>query len=406
VNSLVFDAFAAGAVVVTDGAIGAHALFDAAFPTWSDPASLVHLVETILADPAAAAERAAAYRRQVLGEHTYALRAVAVRGALLGWVNATRYGLRIGIPGWDVAESWGDYHFARALQRSLERAGHPTRLHLLPDWVAPVAAREDVTIHLLGLKEAPTRRAQVNLLWQISHPDLAQPAIYDRYDHVFVASDLFAARMGALAVVPVTALHQATDTERFRPDPTGPHHELLFVANSRNVRRRIVDDLAGTSHDLAVYGARWRPDLIDPRFVRGEHVPNADLARYYSSADIVLNDHWEEMRAEGFMSNRLYDALACGAFVISDHIDGIEAEFDDAVATYQVRSELEAMVDRYLGDPAERRRRGEVGRAAVLARHTFDARADVIRTTAGPLLEAIRARPPAPARTGTAAPSR
>jgi spore maturation protein CgeB len=157
----------------------------------------------------------------------------------------------------------------------------------------------------------------VNLLWHISHPDLVSPALYDRYDRVFVASDAFAAQMAPRASVPVTALHQATDPERFKPDPTGPRHELLFVANSRSVRRRIVDDLAGTKHDLAVYGRNWRPDLIDPRYVKGEGIPNADLARYYSSAAIVLNDHWEDMRAEGFISNRIYDALACGAFVIS-----------------------------------------------------------------------------------------
>ena len=67
---------------------------------------------------------------------------------------------------------------------------------------------------------------------------------------------------------------------------------------------------------------QWTPELVDPRFVKGEGIPNHELARYYSSAAIVLNDHWDDMRAEGFISNRLYDALACGAFVISDHLDG------------------------------------------------------------------------------------
>lgn len=329
---------------------------------------------------------------------------LAIRDAIVAWATATRYGLRVGVPDRAVAERWGDYHFARALQRSLERAGHPTRLHLLPDWASQVAAREDVTVHLLGLKDAPMRPDQVNLLWQISHPDVATPELYERYDHVFVASDPFAARMATLAKVPVTPLHQATDPERFRPDPTGPEHELLFVGNSRNVRRRIVDDAVTTGHDLAVYGGRWRPDLIDPRFVMGEQIPNDELRRYYSSAAIVLSDHWHDMRAEGFISNRLYDALACGAFVISDHIEGLQAEFDDAVITYRDRDELRTLVERYLADPAERRRRGELGRAAVLARHTFEARAGVIRATADSILAARRAQPPALTRTGTAAP--
>lgn len=390
VNSRVFDALAAGAILVSNGDLGVHGLFDGSFPTWSDAPSLVRLVETILREPAPAAERAATYRTQVLAMHTYELRARTIRDVLQAWVVATRYGVRIGVPSWDVAESWGDYHFARALQRSLEREGHPTRLHILPDWDAAVAAREDVTVHLFGLKEAPTRPCQVNLLWQISHPDLASPAMYDRYDHVFAASDRFAARMATRVRVPVTPLHQATDPERFRPDPTGPRHDLLFVANSRKVRRRIVEDLADTKRDLAVYGQRWSAEFIDPRFVKGEGIPNADLHRYYSSASIVLNDHWDDMRAEGFISNRIYDALACGAFVISDQVDGIDAEFDGAVATYREPADLEALVEAALADPDERRRRGAGGRDVVLARHTFDARARVLQDVATALL---RSRP-------------
>ena len=85
--------------------------------------------------------------------------------------------------------------------------------------------------------------------------------------------------------------------------------------------------------------------------MRGDGIPNAEVGRYYASAAIVLNDHWHDMRAEGFISNRIYDALACGAFVISDQVEGIEAEFDGAVVTYRERPELEALIERYLGDP-------------------------------------------------------
>ncbi|MFL5675951.1 MAG: glycosyltransferase, partial [Chloroflexota bacterium] len=316
----------------------------------------------------------------------------AIRDAIARWAASTRYSLRIGAPNRDILEQWGDYHFARALQRSLERAGHPTKLHLLPEWTDPLAAREDVAIHLFGLKEAPTRRSQVNLLWQISHPDLASPELYERYDHVFVASDRFAARMRPTVGVPVTPLHQATDPERFRPDPTGPRHDLLFVGNSRNVRRRIVDDVVETGHEIAIYGGGWRPELVDPRFVKADRIANEELYRYYSSAAIVLNDHWGDMLAEGFISNRLYDALACGAFVISDHLPELETEFDDAVVSYADRAELGALIDHYLADPAERRARGERGRRAVLARHTFDERAAILRETAAPLLDVAKSR--------------
>ena len=309
-----------------------------------------------------------------------------VERALVGWLRTRRVGIRIGVTRPEATERWGDTHFARAVQRELERSGYPTRIHIVPSWAAPVAAREDATLHVFGLRAAPTRPSQVNLLWQISHPDLADPDLYDRYDAAFVASDRFAAAMAARTTTPVRALHQATDPDLMRPDPSGPHHELLFVANSRNIRRTIVDDLAGTSHDLAIYGQKWTPELVDPRFVRGDGVPAGELARYYSSADIVLNDHWQDMRTEGFISNRIYDALAAEAFVISDHLDEIAPEFDGAVPTFADRAGLEALIDRYLADPPERRRLAERGRRTVLERHTFRQRVDVIVATLQPLL--------------------
>ena len=373
---------------------------------WFDEFDLVlassdHAVETVRQQTRQGRPPRAARGRPALAGKPgpFPAAASAVRDAFVDWTSATRYGLRIGVTSWDVIDRWGDYHFARGLQRALERAGHPTRLHFLADWDSEPAARDDVAVHLFGLKEAPTRRGQVNILWQISHPDLATAEIYERYDHVFVASDPFAAWMAGQVAVPVTPLHQATDPERFRPEPGGPHHELLFVANSRRVHRRIVDDLAGTTRDLAIYGREWTPQLVDQRFVKGENVPNTELARYYSAADIVLNDHWDDMRFEGFLSNRLYDALACGAFVISDRVDGIEAEFDGAVQTYDTRAELEQLIDRYLDDPDERQRLAAHGRAVVLARHTLDRRARVLCEVAEPLAAARRGQQDRPDRT-------
>ncbi|HEX7473339.1 MAG TPA: glycosyltransferase, partial [Candidatus Limnocylindrales bacterium] len=118
----------------------------------------------------------------------------------------------------------------------------------------------------------------------------------------------------------------------------------------------------------------------------GDWISNAELRRYYSSAAIVLNDHWQDMRDEGFFSNRLYDALASGAFVVSDHVPGIEEEFDNGLVTYRRKDELIAVLDRYLADPEARRDVARRGRAAVLSRHTFGHRAETILDAAKALL--------------------
>lgn len=385
-NGRVFDALAAGTVAITDNEAGVREIFDDAFPTWGDRASLTRTVDDLLADPERRRAIVERYRAIVLDRHTYAHRARQIRDALEAWARASRVSLLVGAPSHDVATTWGDLHFARGLQRAFRRVGHPASVRILPEWDEPVTTRSDLLIHLFGLKEYAPQPGPVDLLWVISHPDLVTDAAAGAYDAVMAASDLFAAELSDRLGAPVRPLHQATDADRFRPDAIGPPHDLLFVANSRGVRRKIVDDLTPTSHDLAVYGRGWLPEMLEPRYLRGEHVPNAELAGYYANARIVLNDHWEDMRRLGFLSNRLYDALASGAFVISDRVPGIDEEFDGAVATYETAAELRALVDRYLADTTGRRERAARGRAAVLARHTFAHRVAAILAIADPLL--------------------
>jgi spore maturation protein CgeB len=126
--------------------------------------------------------------------------------------------------------------------------------------------------------------------------------------------------------------------------------------------------------------------------VAGASIPNEELHRFYAAAGIVLCDHWSDMRDEGFIANRLYDVLASGGFVISDDVEGIEAEFDGAVVTYRSPAELRALVDRWLADPAGRRDRAERGRRAVLDRHTVRHRVIAILDAILPKLEARPAR--------------
>lgn len=314
----------------------------------------------------------------------------ALGGALRDWAAAVQFAVFIGTPDWGQADRWGDTFFGRAIQRALLGRGHPTRLYPRDEHLADHAGRADVALHVLGLSVPPPRPEQVNVLWVISHPELVTPQRCAAYDVVGVASRRFAAALTPRLDVPVVDLPQATDPEQFRPEPGGPPHELLFVGNSRRARRTIVDDLTPTSHDLAVYGAEWTADLVEPGLVRGEAVPNAELHRHYAAAAIVLNDHWPDMARQGFVSNRIYDASAAGAFVLSDHVDGIDHLFDGGVVTYRGRADLAAKVERFLTDPALRAAHAERARGAVLARHTFGHRVDRILELVDPVLAEAR----------------
>jgi glycosyltransferase involved in cell wall biosynthesis len=290
----------------------------------------------------------------------------------------TGFRIVLGAPSREAAAAGGDLYFARALARALEQRGHAAHLRVVPAEAGAGPPEPEVVVVLRGRARYVPRAEHVNVLWCISHPDELTAEECDGYDLVGVASEPFAAELRAQTSTPVIVLHQATDPDRFRPDPDAAEaHELVFVGNTRGARRKILADLGATRHDLAVYGAGW-DGLIEPGRLVAEHVPNERLRRVYSSAAIVLADHWPDMRRHGFASNRLYDAVACGALVISDAVAGVEERFAGAVRTYETPEELAQLVDLFLADPVERRARGDAGRRAVLAQHTFAHRVDTL----------------------------
>ena len=351
-------------------------------------------LDLVVAADAATAERIGAAtgdRRSTVAPDPLA--PAVVRDALAAWVGARRVTIRSAAPSWDVAASWGDHHFARDLQRALRRLGRPTRIQLRDEWRQPWAARDDVAINLLGVSEPPCAPGQVNVLWHISHPDMASPELYERHDLVFVASDPFAALDAGPGVGPGAAPAPGGRSRTLRARDATARRTSSSSSPTRGASAGTsLDDLLPTDRGLAVYGRGWTPERLDPRYLAGELVPNEVLAGFYAAAGIVLNDHWTDMQREGFLSNRLYDASASGAFVISDAIDGLREEFDGGVVAYHGRDELHALVEAYLADPEARAARAARARAAVLARHTFDHRAREILAAVAPL-EA--ARPPA-----------
>ncbi len=200
------------------------------------------------------------------------------------------------------------------------------------------------------------------------------PAELDRYDCVLVASRLEAERLSLALEAPVELMPQFTDPEAFFPEPDGSvAHELLFVGNWRGVFRRVVWDALSAGLRPALYGRGWA--RLAPGHARAERVSPDELRRLYSSCGILLADHWDDMRAGGFVANRLYDALACEAFVVCDEVAGIDAELGDAVDTYRGPAELRAKVEHWLAHPDERRQRARRGRELVLERHTAEHRA-------------------------------
>ena len=271
-----------------------------------------------------------------------------------------------------------------SLQRAFVRLGHSSRIDLRPAWHGEHCRDDQVVLVLRGRFSYRPIPEHLNLMWNISHPDDVTLAEYERYDHVFVASLSYTPELSRQLNVPVTPLLQCTDPGFFNPyvDQVEPSPGILFVGNSRNVYRQIVKDAVAAGLEPEVYGGHWERFLPES-MIKGTNIPNQELAAYYRSCRCLLNDHWDDMRARGFLSNRLFDAIACRARVISDRVEGLEEIFGDAVLVYDDAADLPALIDQL--DPSGTTSK-EIAES-VIQYHSFDARAKTILRTVNEIMQ-------------------
>lgn len=281
------------------------------------------------------------------------------------------------VPNQNEAESWGDYHFAIALKKCFGKRGYETELRFLHEWNRPFNGK--YVLVLRGLKKYVPEMSHINLMWNISHPDDIEDNEYNMYDVNFISSEILAEQLRKQVRAPVIPLLQCTDTDLFtgERDERVEKSEILFVGNTRGIFRDVVRHLLPTEHQLSVYGKGW-DKFIDPKHIKGTVIPNKELNYYYSNCDILLNDHWEDMKQKGFISNRIFDGLAAGAFVLTDKVEGMNADLKACVAIYENEMDLREKVDYYLERPELRKQMAVKGQQLVREKHSFQQRVDRI----------------------------
>ena len=350
VNSRVFDAVASGRVVFTNGSLGNDEVFDGTIPEYHSQQELHEQLTHYLEDKDAYNRKVEELQEIVLNNHTYTHRADRFRQIITEYYDKKKIAIKIPAPSWEEVHKWGDFYLAEGLMKEFIKKGYAVKLQVLPQWDDDEDSICDTVIVLRGLSKYKTKQTHFNIMWNISHPDLVSLEEYSSYDYVFIASEKWADEIDKQVDVPVECMWQCTDTNRFYPDYNEEYkHELLFVGNSRKVYRKILKDLLPTEHDLAVYGSDWKKH-INKKYIQADHIDNKELRYAYSSCDVLLNDHWDDMRKKGFISNRIFDALACGACVISDDIEGLDELFGDRVLTYRTPDELKELIDENIGN--------------------------------------------------------
>jgi spore maturation protein CgeB len=143
--------------------------------------------------------------------------------------------------------------------------------------------------------------------------------------------------------------------------------EALFVEPARRCPER----------RFLIGGAQYPPDFPWSEnifFVR--HTPPSDHPAFFSSSRLTLNVTRAAMAAMGWCpSGRLFEAASCGAAILSDHWEGLDAFFTPGSEIVVARRSEDtiAALDR---DDSELRRIARAGRERTLEEHTSERRVE------------------------------
>jgi hypothetical protein len=303
--------------------------------------------------------------------------------------NRLRIAIKTPVPFEGKKRHWGDHHLARGLADGLLALGHEVRIDTVEDWHRDT----DGTDFDLVMRGSAPYRPQPGVPyaeWLIypgrgENDDLADLA---GAAHVFVASRLDAPKMAKrLGAGKSSILLQGFDPKIMFPEGETARAGMAFVGSnhfSDIAERPIVGLAVRSGFDLGIWGLGWKRTPAKD-FLRGDILDNAALGDTYRAAQIVLCDHMPKMRAAGYISNRIFDALACGTAVISDAVDGLPSEFEPFVSRCETLTEFKAVARKLLAEDARKRGERQDFARRMAARHGLPARAEKIAEVLGRL---------------------
>jgi O-antigen biosynthesis protein len=286
---------------------------------------------------------------------------------------------------------FGDYYTAHELGDALEVTGADVVYLSLDGRRWRRAARTlDVIVSLLDrfpLLEAPPDALAVAWVRNWSERWLTREW-FDEYDHVFATSESSCRLIRERSSTRPRLMPLATNPARFHPVEPDPAlaADLAFVGSYWGVEREVqhvLPRVASAGLEVKVFGHGWDAVPGMRELSRGP-VPYDALRRVYSSAAVVVDDSGAHARPYGSVNSRVFDALACGALVVTNDAEGVAGLFGNGFPTWSDAASLQAHAEIATGDPARARELVQPLKRLVLAEHTYARRASQLRDATTP----------------------
>ena len=225
----------------------------------------------------------------------------------------------------------------------------------------------------------------VTVLWTTDYPGKFEniQTTAPIYDHIFCQGT------EAIELLTMAGIH----TAKWLPMACAPeyHHpvnlsdgdlkdyscDIAFVGSKYPNRLKLFESISDL--DIAIWGPGW--DDLDKNStlrsnIKGGALKPEEWRKIYSGSKIVLTPHFKDPENKinvHQVSPKLFEAMACGAFVITDmQKDGIELFRDGQhLIRFNNSDDLREKIIFYLNNPKEREKIAAKGREEVLSKHTY-----------------------------------
>jgi hypothetical protein len=292
------------------------------------------------------------------------------RGRLLFVVSTT-----------DLSASHGDLYVGLGLAKYLQRDGWGISLWPTERWSDPTPAGFDAAIVMIesyvpGLVHPDTATIAWVRNWTESWAELPY---LDSFAQIWCSSGPAAARLREVYSGPVEVLPLATDPELFQPVDVPRDRGVVTTANYWGSDRGLFASLTlvAATEPVAWFG-RNMPYLDLPEGI--DHSRRVDyfaLPAVYSAWNFVIDDAIPAARVFGTQNSRIFDALACGAAVITNNVTALDELGLAELPHYEQPEELPEILRIARADPEAHAALTARLRDIVLDRHTYEHRATV-----------------------------
>ncbi len=201
------------------------------------------------------------------------------------------------------------------------------------------------------------------------------------YDHIFCSGTEVIDVLRKQGCRDVNWLPYAADPEHHHPVDVSDEDEkrykkdIALVGSFYPNRAEALEVLADL--DIGIWGPYWR--FLDPGSPLADKAVDRKLnysewIKIYSLAKIVIVVHYNDMKTPcDQASPKLFEALACGSFVLCDKQKDAMSLFEDGrhLVFFDGADDLRDKVVQYLRTPEERNRIASAGREEVLTKYTY-----------------------------------